>query len=416
MVLETSMSDSLDAFPDAPDPYGADATAPATSMIIDRSQLPKQLPIIGPIFGFTEANMSDLAAVRLQTHSNILSRSLTRQESESILFHSYKSMAIQSYGMPLAWGTGVYQAWRTRYTYRFPGYGPLITPDGWWNGERIRLMGFNFVNGRLARVGVHAFRGGIYSMITLVLGGIFVSSYASTVAAVGEMRDPRLKDYQRAKRESMTRQAEDLESMGKEPRRQSKDPTGQGDTSTGDLWRQHRQAIGAQDDASPSAGAEYFGEDMERLGGTNTGIMSDAQKRSQEARQQASPRNSATENRASTFQLEKVENQPSSFDDTFGDSSASSQDNPNVSQGGSAWDRIRSQAQKQSTGSKQGGRGWDDIRKEQQAGSTTGDSFTFSAADEEPQLAQDEAQKEFDAKVEKERQGGNFNDNRGKRW
>lgn len=47
-----------------------------------------------------------------------------------------------------------------------------------------------------------------------------------------------------------------------------------------------------------------------------------------------------------------------------------------------------------------------------------GDSFTFSKTEEERNLAQIEAQKEFDARVEKERRGGDFSSGNGdqKRW
>jgi hypothetical protein len=43
-----------------------------------------------------------------------------------------------------------------------------------------------------------------------------------------------------------------------------------------------------------------------------------------------------------------------------------------------------------------------------------GDSYSFSNSDEERQLAKTEAQKEFDARIERERQGRDFDD-RGRR-
>ncbi|KAL8716462.1 MAG: hypothetical protein Q9225_006214 [Loekoesia sp. 1 TL-2023] len=412
MVLDaSSTSDSYDAFPDSPDPYGTDSLSSTNPVVIDRAQLPKPLPIIGALFGFREPRMSGWAAERIRYYTSILGRSPTQKESEAIWYHSYKSMAIQSYGRPMWFGFGIYQAYKSRETYRFPFYGPLKTPDGWWNGERIRIMGVDLIDGPLARLGVHATRGSVYGLIALGFGGLLVSSYATTVAVVGELRDPRLKDVQRAKAGQRNKQKGDLEAM-----KQPNDSTGQGNTSAGDLWRRHREGIGAQDDASPSAGPEGYGGDIERLGGMNTGILSDAQMRSQETRQQASPRESPAENRASTFQLDRVEKQPIGFGDTFDDASPTAQSSADDGQKGSAWDRIRRQAQRQASGTKQGDRGWDSIRKEQEAGSTTGDSFTFSSAEQERHLAQDEAQKEFDARVERERQGGSFNENRGKRW
>lgn len=328
------------------------------------------------------------------------------------MYHSYKNMAIQSYGNPTAFGFGIYRAFKTKESYRFPFYGPMKTEDGWWDGERIRIRGNDILEGPSARRLVHFWRGSAYAIIALLIGGGIVTSYATTVALVGEMRDPRLRDIQQARIDKAKETRQEMEA-----KQQPKDPLGQGNTSAGDLWKRHRVGIGAQeDDASPSAGSGYNETDVENNGGMNTGILSDAQMRTQESRQQASPRKSPTSNRASTFQIEKVEKQPIGFDDDFDDASPAAQNRAEDSQSGNTWDRIRRNAQKQGSGARNGNRGWDSIRKEQQVGSTTGDSFTFSSADQERQLAQDEAQKEFDAKVERERQGGNFSESRGKRW
>ncbi|KAL8975872.1 MAG: hypothetical protein Q9205_008013, partial [Flavoplaca limonia] len=112
----------------------------------------------------------------------------------------------------------------------------------------------------------------------------------------------------------------------------------------------------------------------------------------------------------------KVEKQPRNFSDTFDDASPTAENAVDQAQGGNAWDRIRRQAQNPTTGAKQKGPRWNPVRKEQQEGSTTGDSFAFSSDEEQRQLAKDEAQNEFDARVERERQGGSFDEKRGKKW
>ncbi len=192
----------------------------------------------------------------------------------------------------------------------------------------------------------------------------------------------------------------------------------QGDITAAELWKRHRKGIGAEDDASPGAGTDFFGGDMESQGGSNTGLMSDSQMRAQEARQQPSPSESPTESRASTFRVDKVETQPSSFGDDFDDDASPTwRSNPGDEQASNSWDRIRRRAQQQvSEQQSEGGGGWDAIRKQQDVGSTAGDSFTFSSAAQERQLAKDEAQKEFDARVERERQGGGFNEDTRRKW
>ena len=407
MVLETtSMPDSYDASSETLDPYDT------KHLSINLEELPQPPPIIGPLFGYTNQFLANLAETRLRYHSEAVGRALSQQEREAIYFYAYKGATISSIGLPIAFSYGIYRAHSTRENFRFPLWGNLKKEGGWWDGSRIRLMGQVVSQGSNARFWVHSLRYSAYSAWAMLLGGLFVNSYATTVAAVGELRDPRLKDYQNAIHAKAKQRSAEADGL-KPP---SKDPTGQGDTSVSDLWKRHRKDIGGFDDASPSAGADGYGGEVERLGGSNTGILSDAQMRMQETRQQASSSDSPTENRASTFRLDKVEKQPRNFSDTFDDASPTAENAVDQPQGGNAWDRIRRQAQNPTTGAKQKGPRWNPVRKERQEGSTTGDSFAFSSDEEQRQLAKDEAQNEFDARVERERQGGSFDEKRGKKW
>ncbi|CAO1601185.1 hypothetical protein XANCAGTX0491_004849 [Xanthoria calcicola] len=413
MVLKaSSISNSYDATPDTPDPYDTSSQTSTDVSSVDLSQVPHPLPIIGPLFGYTSTYVANLAAMRLQYHTATMQRRLSQQEREAIVFHTYKSAKICSIGLPIAATVGAFRAFSTRDNYRYPLWGALKKEGGWWDGSRIRIMGQTVSEGSRARVLVHSYRSAGYVAAAMLFGGLLVNSYAGTVAAVGELRDPRLKDITNTIYAKNKQQRGDLEAM----KTQMKDPTGQGNASAGDLWKRHRKDIGAVDDASPSAGADGYGREVERLGGSNTGIMSDAQMRAQEKRQQASPGDSPTENRASTFRLERVEKQPSDFGGTFDDASPAADGGADQGQGGNAWDQIRRQAQNPSSRAQQRAQRWNPVKKEQQEGATTGDSFAFSSDDEQRQLARDEAQNEFDARVERERQGGNFNENRGKRW
>ncbi|KAI4272428.1 MAG: hypothetical protein L6R38_006612 [Xanthoria sp. 2 TBL-2021] len=415
MVLETSsISDSYDASPDTPDPYDTSSQTSTDFSSIDLSKLPHPPPIIGPLFGYTNTYIANLATMRLHYHTEAMQRRLSQKEREAIVFHAYKSATISSIGLPIACTFGMFRAFSTRENYRYPLWGELKKEGGWWDGSRIRIMGQTVSEGSNARFLMHGFRSTGYLAAAIFFGGLMINSYAATVAAVGELRDPRLKDITNTTMAKNMQQKGDPEAM----KPQSKDPTGQGDTSVSDLWKKHRKDIGAFDDASPSAGADGYGGEVERLGGSNTGIMSDAQMRVQETRQQALPNDSPTENRPSTFRLDKVEKQPRSLNDTFDDASPTADGGADQQQGqgGNAWDRIRRQAQNPSSRGKQKAQRWNPVKKEQQEGSTTGDSFAFSSDDEQRQLARDEAQNEFDARVERERQGGNFNENRGKKW
>jgi len=151
------------------------------------------------------------------------------------------------------------------------------------------------------------------------------------------------------------------------------------------------------DDMSPTGGMGLFDSDA----GTDTGLMSDEQMRQRDVRQRA--RGSTSEE--NTFQMDKVASQPDRQEDAVAGSRAAQ-----TSSGGSAWDRLR-QGARGGQPPQPGGRA---AQSESQQGSTIGDSFSFSAADENRQLAKAEAQRELDARIERERQGRDFDEN--KRW
>jgi hypothetical protein len=99
--------------------------------------------------------------------------------------------------------------------------------------------------------------------------------------------------------------------------------------------------------------------------------------------------------------------------------SSTQQASPTNKQPSSAWDRLRQNAM---TGGNQSTSAGANRSKSPPSGSppstsrtSDSDSFSFSRRDEETQLAKSEAQKEFDARVEKEREGKDFDDGSGRR-
>jgi hypothetical protein len=73
--------------------------------------------------------------------------------------------------------------------------------------------------------------------------------------------------------------------------------------------------------------------------------------------------------------------------------------------------------QSESGQSQEQSRGWAGVREQAQS-PTASDDFAFSKENEERSLARTEAQREFDARVERERRGGDFSSGSGnqKRW
>lgn len=375
----------------------------------------------------------------MASRSEIVQRPLTRSEQEAMAYHSARGLATASWGPAIGIAAGVYRTYATRAEYRWPFYGKLIsgvaaegeTQMGFWDGQKMRAGGkeiFQAVSTQAKANALHVSRGFAYCLIGAFFAPLFVSSYAATVTAVGELRDPRLQELNQGLREvtlrDMKQKQEKAGEIGKQTdtRRIPRDR---------DRMSGRRTSTTEVDDASPTGGAGMMmdmgindDDDQERLSsaGDMGGVLSDGQMRTAEARARPSRTQSpTTSNRAATYQLEKVERQPRDFasDFTAGDDADASPTDAiggdgSGGGGGSVWERIRQQsASDPSSGSSSTGRARarGAIERRENGSSTTGNdsnnSFTFSSSDDE-ERRRSEAQREFDERVEKERRGGDF--------
>lgn len=127
---------------------------------------------------------------------------------------------------------------------------------------------------------------------------------------------------------------------------------------------------------------------------------------SPEQTEKAAPPSWAAPQNPQTGHQESYNQDPYVFDDASPVApSEQSNPSPQVSsqQGGSAWDRIRGQAQ--AARSQPGS--WAKKRQDEMTsrGAQDGTSYNYSSADEERAYAKDQAQKEFDEMLERERRG-----------
>lgn len=405
---------ATDAFADDPasdrDPYATDPSSSAPASVrLNLDDFPKPVPIFGPLVGYTRAQRSKYIHDACNAASTIMKRPVTQDEAYAIAYHTTKAQRTTSYGLFLGTAAGAYRAYQTATTLRFPFYNP--TPE---IQERIRAS----MKTQTARMAWHSMRASLYMFGLGAVGGLVATSYGASVAAVAMQRDPRLTSFYKA-----------LTEIGRERRtglpREATPAPGQSPPQPRTGWP--ATASTPEDDMSPTGG---FGARADAA--TDTGILSDQQMRSNAASQRPDARTSPIQNRENTFRMDKMATPPRDFDLAYDDASPTAGVPPLDTAGassGSAWDRIRHQAagagQQVQAGSRAGavyrsaeaGRGPPvrGLQREQREGATFGDSFTFSATEEERQFAKAEAQREFDARIERERRGRDFEDS-GKRW
>ncbi|EMC91602.1 hypothetical protein BAUCODRAFT_298885 [Baudoinia panamericana UAMH 10762] len=422
MVLENATADDAHL---SPEPFVSNDPQYASGSDFDEGRTPETTIIPGriridqrdapPIFlkykslpqslvgRYSPERLGNTLSKSCQEMANRIHRPLREDEIAAQSFYILQASRTSSYGLPIGFAFGVAQAYRTRKEYRFPLWSPL--KEGSWFNKDV----FLFFRGFQARVLWQAARFSAYSTVGMAIGAIFFSSYGATVAAVGFLRDPRLKDMneilaaQRKAREART------------PNRQEEAPGARQGWETHDMARQRRsvqdlERRGRQhvEDASPTGGV-FSEENM--YPAEQQGFMSE-----QEVQHEADARVQRAKERAdaSATAAGRTTN-----DDTSQSSRASRESQ--TKQSGSAWDRLRREAASgqanvstigslpsESAGARSSARGSES--------SSLGDSFSFSSSDAERQLAKSEAQKSFDARLAREREGKDFDDTGARGW
>ena len=402
MVLENVTNASNGTMDDVPtsdnDPYSI--TNPSETYRIDSSVLPKPMPIFGALFGINQQAMVQRAQNGLRAAQNTLKRPPTQEEAAALTFWSTKFLVVYSYGAPLGLAGGLYRAWDLRNTFRFPFYKPNLETFN----PQVFPPKLGLLTGNRAVLGWHVLRGIVYGYVGKGLGQIFFGGYALSVSEVGIRTDPRLKEYWEKENEKLRGVKDELwkqrtEARGRLPGHSPRRP--------GQQTQPQQQHV---DDASPAGGMYGDGDQSAGYGSSTSSVgMEDDQLREEEGRRKPWTRRPQVQPIPRAQEL--VEQPFDYFDDASPTAGQGMVDDRAQSKGQrSAWDRIRRGEKVGPTGAaakKQ-------PKERREYG--TADSFTFSKTDEERSYAKDEAQKDFDARVERERSGKDFGSGDQRRW
>jgi hypothetical protein len=371
MVLENSSASESDNFTESPPPSAFDtysSSNPPTDSAISRDGMPRPFPIIGPLFGYNAALVSRAVNKHSQGANGLLQRDLSHDEMTAIVYWTSKQVSIMSYSPIVGISGGIWRAYTTADRFRFPMFQPNLET---FNKDVFPHTRAPWVTGARAVLTWHLARGFWYAAAGNFLAKMVIGSYAMSVASVGEMQDPRLKDYVSQIRQRSQKKQGRLEippsQQGPQPGRTAPSPEMQQD----------------YDDTSPTGGI-YTEEDF----------------------QQNKPAVPVVPSRPSTPQEEGKsfdffdDASPTGGQGTSADTRATSQ------RASSAWDRLRRGGQsplpnQNHTQSSSWQKRQSDERRDQQEGE-----------------GQHDAQAEFDARIERERRGGDFSSNGGdqKRW
>jgi len=290
--------------------------------------------------------------------TNDLGRPLRQEEADAMAFHFAKGIRAGSFVPDLTIWTAVILAARGRSKMRFPGW----TPDP----EKYKFDKFLMLRGNSARFAWQIPRLMAYTITCMFVGNFFARSYVSTVAGVGQYQDPRLRQFHEEIQERAKRRRAELQKNVDVTPGQRAGETYEMARQRQTIQRSQQQAKSSKqqdDDVSPTGGS--FGDEfVEMSNNGDSGLMSDPQTRTA---QQQSQRQAGAGQRAPSRRYGDDNASPTAQTETTAKQS-----------NGSAWDRLRQQAQTGQTSPRSSQPG-----NKVADGSSSLDSFAFSNADEE---------------------------------
>ncbi|KIV87239.1 hypothetical protein PV11_02797 [Exophiala sideris] len=354
---------------------------------------------------------------------NIIGRPLSQREAEGYAYHTSKKMLYGLTGTAVGVLIGGVIAQRNREKMKFP----FRSAQPLENYQNFPNRYLPILRGQTALFAWRATRVSVWTVVGIFIARPIFAAIGNTVFYTGLNSDDRTKDLMDSIKGNLEQIASNRVrevAAGTRPRPQ---PQGQQDVQSAEPDSQAYYRDTQQDVTNDYQG-DYSADNTFTDGSTDTGVTNDASMRAREARQPASVfRGSYGRPAPSTQQSRSQSDQPKdsfsgSASDPFFDDDASptAGNDPNMgtpstySPQRSAWARIRNQQNQGYSGGRENppterssgmDRGLSDDpyaarRGEEQA---RGDAFSFSKPDADRQLAKDQAQKEFDAMLDKER-------------
>ncbi|KAF1915116.1 hypothetical protein BDU57DRAFT_517927 [Ampelomyces quisqualis] len=422
MVLQDVNDAPPDGFSDNPlpdqnDPYASSSSPPGTRF--DSSGLPQPLPIIGTFMGFSDDAVRFKTETTLRFAERKAGRQLNPTEAQALAFHIYQLERTKSYFAATGAAAGAYRAYVSMGTMRYPFYQPKI--------GSVDPNKFAFVRGPMAQVARHTWRFSLYLLVAGQAGSMLGQLIAQPLAAVNTSKDPKLEQFgldlmaaANAEQMNMTEKAQEIQARKIDFERQTRDRSGMGPSPQA-AWRKQPSAQSGEDDMSPTTDNEAWGAQSSTTGSWDSFSSQSDQsvpQRSQgppssETWNRRPPPNRAASDLSSPFGDDDASPTGGMFQDEV---NSSSQPQQQARPGESTWDRLR-----------RGGapipgqtppphsRRAEPERRRQMGNSTVGETFTFVDGEEERKREKERAQREFDERIELERQGRDFT-GEGKKW
>lgn len=196
MVLEeatipSSEEDNSVPLSDA-DTYGADFSTSDPShqqkrhsVAVNLSQLPKPVPLIGPLVGFSKTRLVRAIIAAQMTTTSLADRPLTKYEADAVTYGIARAYSLSSWGVVMGGVVSLAQCYRTAPDFKFP----MVKPTS----LSVNFNKFGKWRDIKANRGWHVIRGSLYFTVGSLVGHFIGSTYAATSESKRFSEDPKLK-------------------------------------------------------------------------------------------------------------------------------------------------------------------------------------------------------------------------------
>lgn len=358
----------------------AEAARMVDQLGIDWDALPKL-----PFFEFNTDQYRIYVAESIISGQQLLQRQFTLDERNAVAYHAAKKKVTMTYATPTSIAIALVAMQRGRDVYRFPFWTPQPTN---FDPSRFPIPSskapFTLLQGARAMAAWHAVRGTAYFVLIHIAVSAFVQVYATSVEVAGLSRDVRLRD------------------MAKEIQQRSRNRRG------GAAVPFPGRPVPSEDPSMRDSDAEHTNS---QYGGYS---MGDESRQGTETYDTATPMSSDYSTPRERQQTRRQQPQPPAPNQSYSPPASDGLDGGGIFDDASP---VSSTARGRPGTSPSGLSRWDQIRRQAATGSGVlgaaqagtdgnhGDSFTYSQEDRDNATAKEQAQREFDALLERERRG-----------
>ena len=372
-----------------------------------------QLPAWGPMFGYTEEWHHAVIVESVAKASVLMNRRLDPTERDSFAAIMAQNNASLAYA-PVVWvPTALAYERLGRSRFRFPFYTPKSIDPYRFPTQRVA-----FITGQPAVWGWHATRMTAYLVMSKIVLSPLVAAFVTYSTYTNLLAEPNLKTFNADMKKVNQREAHVvLRQMGQRLEKIYGEPEDPSMRDSSSPYFGQMQDEQQQQPQETGMGRRSAWDAYRRTGSGRQTSQTDAQpqqepQEQQEQQQYGYSQPSPARSQPDYSPASDVGDDDSLFDDASPVAPAARQQPSkyptSAPSGGSSWDRIRQGAQAEAKTQPGGSQAWAQRRyqaSQQAGGQQRNDAYSYSDDDRDKSLAKEQAQKDFDAMVEKERSG-----------